>query len=188
MTVVALAGRRIDAVGAPARFPLDQAPRVSKRLDRLLRQLRPAALICSAACGADLLALEVAQSLNIPVTIVLPFALDRFRETSVVDRPGDWGPRFDAVMARATGAAGRIQVIASRSGDDDDAYVAATDAILDRAQRLAVGTASEENGLVAVVVWDGVSRGEGDLTHYFRRSARRRGFQIRRISTTRPAR
>jgi hypothetical protein len=187
MTVVALAGRRIDAVDAPARFPLDQAPRVSKRLDRLLRQLRPAALVCSAACGADLLALEAAQLLNIPVTIVLPFAPDRFRETSVVDRPGDWGPRFDAVMTRATGADGRIQVIASRSGDDD-AYVAATDAILDGAQRLAVGTASEENGLVAVVVWDGVSRGEGDLTDYFRRSARRRRFRLRRISTTRPAR
>jgi hypothetical protein len=187
MTVVALAGRRIDAVGAPARFPLDQAPRVRKRLDRLLRQLRPAALVCSAACGADLLALEAAESLNIPVIIALPFAPDRFRETSVVDRPGDWGLRFDAVMARATGAAGRILVLASRSGDDD-AYVAATDVILDEAQRLAREMTSGENELVAVVVWDGVSRGEDDLTDYFRRSARRRGFRLRRISTTRPAR
>jgi hypothetical protein len=185
MTVVALAGRRIDAEGAPPRFPLDQAPPVSKRLDRLLRQLRPAALVCSAACGADLLALEAAAALKVPVTIVLPFAPDRFRETSVVDRPGEWGPRFDAVLSRATGAAGRIHVLASRS-EDDEAYVAATDAILDEAQRLAREMASGENELVAIVVWDGVSRGEGDLTDYFRRSARRRGFRLRRIST-RPA-
>src|SRR5438552_4042532 len=96
MIIVALAGRRIDAEGAPARFPLDQAPRVRERLDALLLELRPAALVCSAACGADLLALEAAAALNIPARIVLPFEPGRFRTSSVVDRPGDWGPRFDA--------------------------------------------------------------------------------------------
>ena len=187
--VVALAGRRIDADGAPARFPLKQAPSVKGRLTRLLRALQPDALICSAACGADLLALEAAAALKIPVTIVLPFAPERFRETSVVDRSGDWGRRFDAVMKRATNGAtaDRIHVIEPPAGGDGDVYVVATDAILDDAQKLAAKTSgsSEETELVAVVVWDGSSRGEGDLTEYFRHSALKRGFTEKVILTRR---
>ena len=183
MIVVALAGRRTDADGAPARFPLDQAPRVKGRLTRLLRALQPDAIVCSAACGADLLALEAAMALKIPVTIVLPFAPEQFRETSVVDRPGDWGRRFDAVMKRATNGAtaDRIHVIEPPAGGDDDAYQVATDAILDDAQKLA----GEESELVAVVVWEGDSRGEGDLTEYFRQDALKRGFTEKVILTRR---
>lgn len=185
MIIVALAGRRIDAEGAPVRFPLKQAPSVKGRLTRLLRALQPDALICSAACGADLLALEAAAALNIPVTIVLPFTPERFRETSVVDRPGDWGRRFDAVMKRAANGAtaDRIHVIEQPARGDDDVYAAATDAILDDAQKLAAKVAGEENELVAVVVWEGAARGEGDLTEYFRHSALKRGFTEKVILT-----
>jgi hypothetical protein len=188
MIILALAGLRIDAEGAPPRFPLDQAPRVKKQLTALLRNLQPDALVCSAACGADLLALETAMALKIPVTIVLPFAPERFRETSVVDRPGNWGRRYDAMMKRATNGAragataDRIHVIELSSGQDD-VYAAATDAILDDAQKLAEEVAGEENELVAVVVWEGASRGEGDLTEYFRHSALKRGFTAQEIST-----
>jgi hypothetical protein len=187
MIVVALAGRRIDADGAPPRFPLKQAPSVKGQLTRLLRGLQPDALVCSAACGADLLALEAAMALKIPVTIVLPFAPERFREASVVDRPGAWGRRFDAVMKRATNGAtaDRIHVIPAPASGDDDAYQEATDAILDDAQKLAVEAAGEENELVAVVVWEGSSRGEGDLTEYFRQSALKRRFTEKVILTCR---
>jgi hypothetical protein len=182
MKVVALAGRRIDAEDADvARFPLDQADQVKQRLDTLLRELRPDALVCSAACGADLLALEAAAALDIPATIVLPFEPALFRASSVVDRQGDWGARFDAVMARAT--ADRIHVIESLDGEEDDAYAAATVTILDDAQKLAAQAAGEEARLVAVTVWDGVSRGDGDLTDYFRQHAARRGFEEREIRT-----
>ena len=188
MIIVALAGRRIDTDGAPVRFPLKQAPSVKGRLTRLLRALQPDALVCSAACGADLLALEAAMALKIPVTIVLPFAPERFRKTSVVDRPGDWGRRYDAVMKRATNgtSADRIHVIEPSSGQDD-VYAAATDAILDEAQDLAAKAAAsgEESGLVAVVVWEGAARGEGDLTEYFRHSALKRGFTEKVILTRR---
>lgn len=185
MTIVALAGRRIDAAGAPARFPLDQAERVKEHLGALLRELRPSALVCSAACGADLLALEAAAALHIPATIVLPFEPDRFRASSVVDRPGDWGPRFDAVMKRAASGAtaDRVHVIEKTAGAEEAAYVAATDAILEEALALAATTVDGENQLIAVVVWDGVSRGEGDLTEHFRRSALSRGFTERMIAT-----
>jgi hypothetical protein len=187
ITIVALAGRRADADGAPARFPLDQAPRVKGRLTRLLRVLQPDALVCSAACGTDLLALEAAMALKIPVTIVLPFAPERFRETSVVDRPGDWGRRFDAVMKRAANGATafRIHVIEPPSNEGDDVYVVATDAILEDAQKLAGEAAGEESDVVAVVVWEGASRGEGDLTEYFRQGALARGFTEKVILTRR---
>jgi hypothetical protein len=185
MIVVALAGRRIDADGAPVRFSLEQAPSVKGRLTRLLRALQPDALVCSAACGADLVALEAAMALKIPVTIVLPFAPEQFRETSVVDRPGNWGWRYDAVMQRATHSAttDRIHVIELPAGGDDDAYQEATDAILEDAQKLAGEAAGEENELVAVVVWEGASRGEGDLTEYFRQGALKRGFTEKVILT-----
>jgi hypothetical protein len=188
MIILALAGLRIDAEGAPTRFPLDQAPRVKGWLTRLLRDLQPDALVCSAACGADLLALEAAMALKIPVTIVLPFAPERFRETSVLDRPGDWGRRYDAVMKRATNGAtaDRMHVI-EPSSDQDDVYAAATDAILEDAQALAAkaGASGEGSELVAVVVWEGASRGEGDLTEYFRQGALKRGFTEKVILTRR---
>jgi hypothetical protein len=192
MTVIALAGRRTDAEGAPPRFPQDQEPRVSERLDALLNEQRPEALVCSAACGADLLALEAAVARNIPVTIVLPFKATRFRATSVVDRPGDWGPRFDAVIRRVRrdATAGRIHVIPASPGGDDAAYQAATEAILEDAEKLAGKGSGKDTGaedrVVAVVVWEGVSRGEGDLTEYFRQSALSRGFQVREIRTRTP--
>ena len=186
--VVALAGRRIDAEGAPARFPLKQAPSVKGRLTRLLRGLQPDALVCSAACGADLLALEAAMALKIPVTIVLPFAPERFRETSVVDRPGDWGRRFDAVMKRATNGAtaDRIHVIEPPAGGDDDVYVVATDAILDDAQKLAAKAApAKRPNWLRSSSGRAASRGEGDLTEYFRHSALKRGFTEKVILTRR---
>ena len=62
---------------------------------------RAAVLVCSVACGADLVALEAAERLGRRRRIVLPFAAERFRMTSVTDRPGDWGPMFDRMIAAA---------------------------------------------------------------------------------------
>src|SRR5581483_7775479 len=101
-SVVALAGRRIDgAKTQPPRFPLNQVHEVSRRLGDALRKVRAVALVCSAACGADLVALKEAEQLGLRRRIVLPFAKDKFRETSVIDRPGDWGRIYDGQIAAA---------------------------------------------------------------------------------------
>ena len=98
-TVIALAGRRIDAAGAGSiRFPLEAVPLVRQRVGDLLRQEGARALVCSAACGADLIALEEAGRLGMRRRVVLPFAPAQFRNTSVIDRPGHWGPLFDRVI------------------------------------------------------------------------------------------
>ena len=188
MTVVALAGRRIDMAGAePARFPLNQVERVKHELFEFFGAVHPSALVCSAACGADLLALECAAELGIATTIVLPFNRTRFRASSVVDRPGNWGPRFDKAMKRAA-ASGHIELISAQAKDDDEAYALVTTEILDCAENVARHAPGQEsntqdNKLIAAVVWDGTSRGPTDLTEYFRVHALSRGFTVQEIIT-----
>ena len=99
--VIALVGRRIDPpdLAFPV-FPYTAVQRVRKRIHDLLKDSDAKALVCSAACGANLIALEAAGELGIRRRIVLPFEPARFRETSVIDRPGDWGPAFDRIIPR----------------------------------------------------------------------------------------
>src|SRR4051794_10091073 len=91
VNVLALAGRRIDAPGAPPKFPLDSLALVKERVRGLLVQQKTDVLVCAAASGADLIALGEARALGLRRRIVLPFAVGRFRSASVTDRPGDSG-------------------------------------------------------------------------------------------------
>ena len=181
-TVVALAGRRIDAPGAdPPRFPPERVPAVRQRLVDMLAAEQAAVLVCSAACGADLVALE-AERLGLRRRIVLPFAAERFRTTSVTDRPGDWGPLFDRMIA-AAGEAGDLVVLDSREGDDA-AYAAANEAIIREAQGLARAAAGGPSSrLHAVIVWEGTAREGNDATGEFQELARKAGFEERIVLT-----
>ena len=97
--VIALAGRRVDAPDAkPSRFPPANVAAVRERIQGLFADRNATALVSSAACGADLLALEAAELLQMRTRIVLPFSREVFRRTSVVDRPGDWGTIYDDVL------------------------------------------------------------------------------------------
>ena len=109
--VIALAGRRVDAASTgPPRFPLSDIPLVRRRLLDIFVQERALAIVSSAAYGADLLALEEAERLGLRGRIVLPFSTERFRETSVVDRPGNGGSFFDRIVAAAQ-AAGDLVIL-----------------------------------------------------------------------------
>src|SRR5262249_57638920 len=102
--VVVRGGRRIDGEPtATPRFPFDQVDRVGMEIADQLRRTQAVALVCSAACGADLIALETAQKMGLPTRIILPFSAARFRETSVVDRPRPkfLGNMFDRVTSAA---------------------------------------------------------------------------------------
>jgi hypothetical protein len=177
--VAALAGRRPDAPEAETeRFPPRNADAVRSRIAALLRDRGVGTLVSSAACGADLLALQAAGELGLRRVVVLPFDADRFRASSVVDQSGDWGGAYDAIVADAR-ARGDL-VVLSAEGEDDEAYAAATAAILDRAVALAGGDPSR---VVAVPVWEGASRGDGDQTAAFANSARERGIAVREVRT-----
>jgi hypothetical protein len=178
-TVVALAGRRIDAPASdPPRFPLGRVESVRAAIRDRFIACGVTELVCSAACGADLLALDVARELGAARHVVLPFDPQHFRQTSVTDRPGDWSRYFDEEVAHAR-ALGRLTVLtADQSGHA--AYAAANAAILDEAQRLA---SLYSLPVLVLLVWDGASRGEGDLTEAFGALARARSLRVEEVLT-----
>jgi len=177
--VIALAGRRIDAAeAAEPRFPPSARARVKRELKRLFRRLEATALVCSAACGADLLALEAAGELGLRRRVVLPFGARRFRATSVVDRPGDWGPLYDAVIAEVRR---RRDLVVLRAGSGDAAYALATQRILDECVRLSRRAHARA---LAVAVWEGQARKSGaDATADFLTRAQEAGLSTHTIAS-----
>jgi hypothetical protein len=176
--IVAAAGRRIDPEDAPvSRFPLESVEQTRQRIKDTLVRRGATALVSSAACGADLLALSAAADLNLRRRVVLPFEPERFRETSVIDRPGNWAPVFDETV-RQLQATGDVIVLDEAPGDA--AYEAVGEAILSEAARLA---GEDGHRSVAMVIWDGRVRPGVDLTAEFRNSAARRGFEIVEVLT-----
>ena len=176
--IIAFAGRRIDAdkAGEPGKFPLANVDRVHREVEQLLRERRPAVVVGSAACGADLLVLEAAGRLGIRRRVVLPFDRAAFRASSVTDRPGDWGPRFDDVVAAvATGDLIELPFDA----DDATAYEETNLEIFRQCEALAsLGEQCE-----VLIVWNGETRGKGDVTEAFLHEAERRGWPTAQIQT-----
>jgi len=177
-SVIALAGRRIDAPDAKdVCFPLRNVPMVEERIRRCF-QSGVRVLVCSAACGADLLALGVASELGIRRRVVLPFARTLFCESSVADRPGDWGECYDRALNKIEQQ--QDLVILGYEQADPAAYARTNAAIVDEALRI-----SKQEGRLAgaLVVWDGKSRGKEDLTAHFLDEARGKGMPLTEILT-----
>ena len=189
--IVAFAGRRIDPTdGKTPRFPLNQVDVVQRKIEELFRRDNVKTLTCSAACGADLIALRVAQKLGIHYRIILPFVPERFLVTSVMDRPctqeWNWGVLFDQVIHIAQG--NRELVVVETDEGRQTAYQAVNQAILSEAlQQGRIQTATvplqEIHQVQAVIAWDGHSRGPRDLTLHFAEEARSRGLAVKEILT-----
>jgi hypothetical protein len=98
-TVLAVSGRRIDPEGADQPgFPAGNEALVAFRIRNIMLTTSTKVVVCSGACGADILALEAAGQLGLSRRLVLPFPRQEFRSTSVADRGEDWGRRFDAIL------------------------------------------------------------------------------------------
>jgi hypothetical protein len=177
--VIALAGRRVDAPDAgTARFPLANVELVSRRLDQMFDREKATALVSSAACGADLLALNVAGARRMRRRIVLPFDRARFRATSVSDRPGDWGPLYDRVLAELDPS--HDVVTLEGQGEGTQAYVAVNQIIL----RDAIALAREMKiRAIGALVWEGSPRGSDDVTASFGTDARALGLRLVHVDT-----
>ncbi len=101
--VLVFTGHMIDRPGrAGARFPASLEPAVRAAIRERVATLRPAAAYGSAACGADLLCLELVREAGGETHVVLPFPAADFRRESVEFAGGDWGGRLDAALAAAT--------------------------------------------------------------------------------------
>jgi len=177
--VIALAGRRVDAPGEETvRFPQENVSLVQSRIFNWLAGQNVNTLVCSAACGADLLALGAAAELGIRRCIVLPFPREQFRALSVVDRGGDWGARFDAILDEIEDQ-GKV-IVLGYTPENETAYIQTNHVILE----LAISTGSRLGQPVMVaVVWDGASRSDDDVTKAFQNEAQERGLRVKDIST-----
>jgi hypothetical protein len=175
--IIALAGRRVDAEQAKEpRFPPGNFEIVRVRLRALLQDEGATALVSSAACGADLIALSEAGALKIHRKVVLPFERERFRKTSVVDRPGEWGLLYDGILDQIEASEDLVLV---ERASVQEAYLAANQMILDQAISMATQSCKS---VKAVLVWDGKPRA-GDITEAFGREAQKRHFPLIEIST-----
>lgn len=176
MTTVALAGRRIDPPdAAQARFPPENIGLVAIRIARVLADLGAGRLVCSAACGADLLAIEAALELGLTeVCVVLPYAPGRFRASSVTDRPGPWGALFDRLLAAP--AVKLIDLGLAEAGDA--AYDAANERILSEA-------AKGPGPVTVCIVSEGAPRGGRDHSFALAEGGAARGWEVRTIPTRR---
>jgi len=177
--IIALAGRRIDAPDAPTpRFPSENVPLVQSRLADLFAREGATALVSSGACGADLLALEVAGARGMQRRVVLAFDRERFRVTSVTDRGGDWGAHYDRVLAELDPSGDVVTL--DGHGEGTEAYIAVNRAILREAESLARQSSTEA---IAVLVWEGAPRGDDDLTASFGEDARGSGLRVESVKT-----
>lgn len=175
-TVAALVGRRIDADDTRIhQFPLVMVPVVRLALFKLLREERVGLLICSAACGADLLALDVALEAGIQCRVILPFDQRHFRKTSVTDRPGDWGALFDRIISTVDRKGGLV--VLNTEDSAERGYQKANEAIIQEA----IQTSSLRR--LAIIVWEGHPRQRDDATAEFRRLAHSAGMLERIVST-----
>jgi hypothetical protein len=169
--IVAIAGRRTDPPDAATpRFPLARVDSVRRQIRDRLDRCGATTLVSSAAAGADLLALEEAGRLGLRRRVVLPSTRERFKQTSVIDRPGEWAALYDRVMSEVE-AHGDLVVLTG----DEGAYLAATECILSEATGLSIALHAP---CAALVIWEGHPRGEHDLTAAFRDRAKARGFEM----------
>jgi hypothetical protein len=175
--IVALAGRRIDAPNAAiARFPLSSVAVVRDRISSALRKAEARVLVCAAACGADLMALSVAEELGLRRRIVLPSDVSAFRANSVADRPGEWTGIYDRMIAAAR-SSGDLELLDLRS-TGGAAYLETNAAILNRALALAHESGQEVR---AFAVWDGPLTGHTDYTRDFVKTAQRLSIPVSAI-------
>jgi hypothetical protein len=172
--IVVLAGRRVDAKPEDNRFPLKNVNDIENKITDVLSTLKPAWLISSGACGADLIALKAAGRLKIARKMILPFSAEKFRETSVVDRPGNWGILFDEICAELRKSDNLVEL--GFDENDEKSYLDTNTEIFSQAGRLM------DTVIVTVVVWDQTVK-EQDATNHFRLIAVKKGLRIVEINS-----
>lgn len=173
-SVIVQAGRRVDAAKAEtARFPSSNVNLVKERIKSTFAEYKPVALVTSAACGTDLLALDIAEQMRAERFVLLPSSPAAFRSSSVTDRPGNWGELYDRILNKA-----HVEVLTLPEGQEG--YLETNLRLLDKAQALAKKYSAE---VKAMVVWDNKSRGPDDVTSHFLNQARQRNLSVIEIST-----
>jgi class 3 adenylate cyclase/tetratricopeptide (TPR) repeat protein len=100
--IVACSGHLIDNPGKRRRFPQEAEEIVRRKIDEKLDKLKATCGYSSAGCGTDLIFLEAMQERGGETHIFLPFAKDKFIQTSVHRAGTDWTSRFEKALDYAT--------------------------------------------------------------------------------------
>lgn len=85
---------------ATPRFPQSKVPAAAAAIAAVLEELgvdEDDLALCGGACGGDLLFAEACLARGARLELRLPFAVERFLETSVRFADADWEQRFHAV-------------------------------------------------------------------------------------------
>ncbi len=99
-------------------FPEENVEHVREQVQRMISNLRPRAVLGSAAAGADLLVLEAALRSGAHARVVLAGTFAEFRESSVAGRGSRWEQLYDALPAHE-----QVELVAlARGADDADSY------------------------------------------------------------------
>jgi hypothetical protein len=145
------AGNRTDtSTTHPARFPESAVPAVTAQVGRLLAVLRPERVVTAPAAGADIVMLEQAQRLHVPVHVVLPLSEHEFEQRSVADRDAHWVSRYRAVLRAAEQHSGST-VECHDLGADPDWYLTANGLLVETAQRLVGASSAAESALALTI-------------------------------------
>jgi class 3 adenylate cyclase len=178
-SVVVFSGHMIDRPERPVpRFPPDWEGRVAQRIAEELERLDAAHGYASVACGGDILFHEAMLRRGADIHLVLPCNVDEFREVCIDFAPGgDWGRRFEAVLARAAS----IEFIGEQCASDN---AAASECC----NRVIVGLGvmqARSKGLPfgALAVWDGRPGDAPGGTHSFVEFCRFHQHPVRVIDT-----
>lgn len=81
----------------------DTEAEARKQVARVLKDARPGAIFGALAAGVDILVAELGVDQGAQLNVVLPCGSDAFRAVSVEPFGGDWGARFDRLLALAEG-------------------------------------------------------------------------------------
>jgi hypothetical protein len=157
------------------RLPAAAVPPAARAIELSLNELdvdhRDRA-VCSAASGGDLLFIESCLARGAAIDVFLPFARERFLETSV--RPGGagWESRFDTLLSDP-----RVTLhLGADANADGQAYARCNQSMLDFS--LARG---EE--LDFICLWDGGGGDGPGGTEYMVRAVEQRGGRVHWIDT-----
>jgi hypothetical protein len=125
--IVLFAGRRPGT----AEFPESNVEFVGEQVAQLLGGLRPRRIVGSAAAGADLLALEAAETHGLEAEAVITGDRDAFCEASVADKGAAWERRYRHQLERVP-----IEELPSQA-TSEESYRAVTRRIMERGEQLA---------------------------------------------------
>jgi tetratricopeptide (TPR) repeat protein len=144
------AGHMVDAPNRPVpRFPATAIPDVEERIRNWVTSNAIRSAVCSAACGGDILFLEIAQSLEVETHILLPFARDYFVRTSVLTGGEEWVKRFEAVTEKAKS----VTVLNDDMPDYHPSSYDFTNQMI--SARAATRAAAYDSPLLGLALWNG---------------------------------